>query len=224
MNRILRTAASAVLAMCVIAPVDAVVIAPDFSKAAGSQWKLYNVDLESVDMAGRKVAHLVAQGDSGNGIAGLALTGVSSFTTGSVEIDLKGKNVKLKSFLGVAFNVIDDKTFEAIYFRPFNFKATDEFRDRAVQYIAWPDNIWEKLRKSQPGKFEAAITPVPDPHEWFHARIEIGETRVQVYVNGSKTPCLSVDRLATAQIGRPVALWVDVSDGFYANMIITPSK
>jgi hypothetical protein len=81
------------------------------------------------------------------------------FETGVIELELKGKSVRGRSFLGVAFNVIDDKTFEAVYFRPFNFKAEGEFRDRAVQYISWPANTWENLRKHRTGQFENAVSP-----------------------------------------------------------------
>src|SRR5512144_1308061 len=55
---------------------------------------------------------------------------------GTIEVDLRGKDVLQQSFLGVAFHGVDDKTFDAIYFRPFNFKADDAARrSHAVQYV-----------------------------------------------------------------------------------------
>jgi len=89
--------------------------------------------------------------------------------------------------------VVDEKTFEAVYFRPFNFKADGDFKRRAVQYIAWPDNTWNKLRKDKPGKFEGPISPVPDPDGWFRVRVEVVEKQVHVFVNNVKGPCLTVD-------------------------------
>ncbi|MCR6638917.1 MAG: hypothetical protein NVV82_08005 [Sporocytophaga sp.] len=69
------------------------------------------------------------------------------FSKGTIELDLKGKDVFQKSFIGVAFHGVDNKTFDGIYFRPFNFKATDSIRHtHAVQYINHPDFPWKKLR------------------------------------------------------------------------------
>ena len=135
----------------------------------GKSWEVLHADAESMEVDGKRVVRLIAEGDSANGIVGLALLRDSDFSTGTIEIDLKGKNVRQQSFLGVAFNVVDEKTFEAVYFRPFNFKAEEPRRNRAVQYIAWPTNTWEHLRESAPGQFENSVSPVPDPDNWFHA-------------------------------------------------------
>lgn len=201
------------------------VVTPDLSKSAdGASWKLYNVSARPVKADDKVALRLRAKGDVASGIAGLALPTGVKLTTGTIEVELKGKNVRQESFLGVAFNVVDEKTFEAVYFRPFNFKAADEFKGRAVQYIAWPAYTWEKLRASQPGKFEASISPVPDPDGWFRARIEVGEKQVRVYVNGAQKPCLTVNRLVKGGGGRQVGLFVEVSDGLYANFRIRPAK
>jgi hypothetical protein len=115
-------------------------ITPDLSKIGDeSSWKISNAFAEVVPVEGKKAARLKAKGDSAQGIVGLALPRGVEFATGTIEIDLKGKRVR-PSFVGVAFNVADEKTFEAVYFRPFNFKAEDEFQGRAIQYIAWPEH------------------------------------------------------------------------------------
>ncbi len=38
---------------------------------------------------------------------------------------MRGKNVFQKSFIGIAFHGQDDKTYDAVYCRPFNFIAKD---------------------------------------------------------------------------------------------------
>ncbi len=201
------------------------VITPELGKIVdGKSWKVYHATPKVLDLEGRQAVRLKAKGDSAQGIIGLAIVEGSELTTGTIEIDLKGKNVRQESFLGVAFNVVDEKTFEAVYFRPFNFKAEGDFKGRAVQYVAWPVNTWEKLRETQPGKFEAPINPAPDPDGWFHARIEVGEKQVRVFVEQAKEPSLTVNRLAEGGKGRPVGLFVDVSDGLYANFRITPAQ
>jgi hypothetical protein len=201
------------------------VVTPDVGTlAAGKGWTVHHATAEAAEAGGRRAVRLTAGGDSANGTVGLALADGVEFATGTIEVDLKGKNVRGRSFLGVAFGVAGEKTFEAVYFRPFNFRAEGEFKGRAVQYVAWPEHTWEKLRKGRPGKFEAAVSPVPDPDGWFRARVEVGEKEVRVYVDGAKEACLTVERLAGAGRGRRVGLFVDSADGLYADLKITPAK
>jgi hypothetical protein len=201
------------------------VITPELGKITdGKSWTIYHATPEVKNVDGKQAVHLISKGDSANGIVGLALANGVEFTTGTIEIDLKGKNVRQESFLGVTFNVVGEKNFEAVYFRPFNFKAEGEFKGRAVQYIAWPENIWEKLRANHPGKYEAPIHPVPNPDGWFHARIEVGEKQVRVFVDQAKEPSLTVGRLAENGKGKRIGLFVDTADGYYANFKIMPAK
>jgi hypothetical protein len=126
--------------------------------------------------------------------------------------------------VGVAFGAADGKTFEAVYFRPFNFLRDDKsFRVRAVRYVAWPDHTWEKLRKGKPGVFESAVQPVPDPAGWFHARVEVTKQKVRGWVDDAKEPCLAVDRLGGRERGM-VGLWVDSQEGAFRNLKILPAK
>jgi len=48
-----------------------------------------------------------------------------NFSTGTIEVDLRGKDIPQRSFLGIAFHGVDTVTYDAIYFRPFNFQSTD---------------------------------------------------------------------------------------------------
>ena len=119
---------------------------------------------------------------------------------------------------------MDGNTYEAIYFRPFNFmREGNVFRQHAVQYVAWPEHTWEKLRKGKPGVYESAIKPVPDPSGWFHARIEVAKQKVSVWVDEGKEPCLVVDRLASREKGK-VGLWVDSKEGSFRNLKIVVAK
>ncbi len=97
--------------------------------------------------------------------------------------------------VGVAFGVAGANRYESVYFRPFRFRSADAVeRSHAVQYIAWPEHTWEALRARSPGAYEAAITPVPDPAGWFHARIEVGRATVKVFVDGAAQPAHSAHR------------------------------
>ncbi len=80
------------------------------------------------------------------------------FSNGAIKFDVKGKNVVQQSFVGFAFHRQDEKTYDAIYFRPFNFTSTDTARRlRSVQYISMPGYSWEKLRETFPGKYENKV-------------------------------------------------------------------
>ncbi len=200
-------------------------VTPDLGAVTDAKsWKIFHATAETMETDGKRAARLVAEGDSANGLVGLALPMSVGFRTGTIEIDLKGKNVRQRSFLGVAFNVADERTFEAIYFRPFNFKAEEPMRGRSVQYVAWPANTWEHLRKTAPGRFENPVRPVPDPDSWFHARIEVTEKQVRVFVDNASEPTLVVSRLLPVGQLRPAGLFVDSAEGLYANLRITPDK
>lgn len=202
------------------------VIAPDLSQINDRKvWTLINADCESVMEDGKRVVRLGPKGTPTTASnIGLALVDGVEFAEGTLEIDLKGKGTEERIFLGLAFNVKDGKTFEAVYFRPFNFKKDDEpYRSRAVQYVAWPEHTWEKLRAEKPGVYEAAVKPIPDPSGWFHARIEVGRKNVKVWLDGGKEPCLVVDRLAGHGKGK-VGLWVDSREGTFSNLKIVPAS
>ncbi len=152
----------------------------------------------------------------------LWLSGVT-FKEGIIDIDLKGRNRPQESFLGIAFHGTDTITFEAIYFRPFNFRATDTLKKKhAVEYISEPDFPWEKLRAEHPGIYENAVYPAPQPEEWFHATIVVDQDWIRVYVNHSSAISLKVKRLSNITDGK-IGLWTwhDALSGDFANLTIT---
>jgi len=143
------------------------------------------------------------------------------FSNGSIEVDIKGSDELQQSFVGIAFHGMDNKTFDAIYFRPFNFQAEDPVRKiHAVQYVSMPDNSWEILRENFNGKYEKAVNPAPDPNEWFHVKITIRSPLITVFVNGNQTACLTVEKLNNRASGK-IGLWVgNNSAGDFANLQI----
>jgi glyoxylase-like metal-dependent hydrolase (beta-lactamase superfamily II) len=195
-------------------------ITPDLARLTdGKSAQIFNRSLAVGAEGGRTVARLDARaGDGGVLLNGMLLG------EGVIEVDFKGKDVAQQSFLGIAFHVVDWTTLDAVYFRPFNFRAgTAEQRAHAVQYVSHPANTWQRLRTERPGLFEQAIEPPPDPNAWFHARIVLAGGRVDVFVNGAGKPSLSVEDLGAAKSGG-VALWVgNGSDGAFANLKITPT-
>jgi hypothetical protein len=148
------------------------------------------------------------------------------FTNGVIEFDALGQSAPQGSnFLGIAFRVVDEKTHDAVYFRPFNFRAEDPQRKiHAVQYISHPTYRWQVLRKDKPEQYEKPIVPAPDGDGWFHARIVVQKPKVSVYVNDAKEPSLVVDELSDRK-GGGIGLWVGPGMGGYiANLKITPAR
>jgi hypothetical protein len=187
----------------------------------------YDLSTAKLSVSNRELTPFVA-GDKkairfsereGDGVAWL--DGVN-FSNGTIEIDIKGKDVLQQSFVGVAFHGVDEKTLDAVYFRPFNFRTTDSVRHiHAVQYISHPTYTWDKLRSEQNGKYEKAISPAPDPSEWFHAKIVVDFPFVRVYVNNNQMPSLEVQLLNDRKDGK-MGLWVgNNSGGEFANLKIT---
>jgi hypothetical protein len=154
----------------------------------------------------------------GQGIAWLEAV---QFAKGVLEFDVRGKDVFQQSFVGIAFHGADDETYEAVYFRPFNFKSPDSVRSsHSVQYISHPTYTWQKLRSESPGRYEKSVRPVPDPNDWFRARVVVSDSTVTVYVVDSKEPSLVVRSLSDRKSGR-VGLWVgNGSGGDFANLRI----
>lgn len=52
---------------------------------------------------------------------GLLWLNGSRFGNGTLEFEVKGTAVQVQSFVEMAFYSPDNTTFEAVYFRPFNF-------------------------------------------------------------------------------------------------------
>lgn len=146
------------------------------------------------------------------------------FADGTIEFDVKGKDVQGSSFVGIAFHGVDGTSYDGIYFRPFNFKTDDKARVvRAVQYISHPAHPWQKLRADTPNKYEKPVNPVPDPNGWFHARVVVASPKVSVFVGDGQEPCLVVDQLSDRKKGL-IGIWVGhTSGGDFANFTITPA-
>ncbi|HEY4249406.1 MAG TPA: hypothetical protein VGM64_21470 [Lacunisphaera sp.] len=142
-----------------------------------------------------------------------------TFHNGTIEADLVGPlDPPGRTFVGIAFRLDPDnpKRHELIYFRPFN--SGTERRAHTVQYVA-TDTIydWPYLRKNFPGVYEASAA-IAD-NVWFHVRLEIDGTTVQVFVNDGPQPVLVVKDLKLGDRAGPVGFWG--YPGAFANLKVT---
>jgi hypothetical protein len=183
--------------------------------------KLRAVNREVTPLQGdRKGVHLSEK--EGNGVAWVEGT---DFAQGAIEVDIRGRDVMQRSFVGVAFHGKNDNSYEAVYLRPFNFRATDPTRHQhAVQYISLPEFDWPKLRQEFPEEFENPVDASVSPTDWVQLRVVVDARRVQIYVGGVKSSTLEVRKLGSYERGA-VGLWVgNGSDGDFSNLRITPAK
>lgn len=186
-------------------------------KQTEKDFTVYNRDLTFKTEGTSQVTYL----DDRDGVGLAWLKGVK-FTNGSIEVDIKGRDMLQRSFLGIAFHGVNDTTYEAIYFRPFNFGVSDPERTvHNVQYIDLPKYDWETLRNTHHNQYEKGIVPPPAKTQWFHARIEVHGDTISVFVNGGSTPSLSV-KLITHPGGTMIGYWAGTtSDGSWKNLKIT---
>jgi hypothetical protein len=172
-------------------------------------------------VADRPGAVRVSAGD-GPGVVWIEGT---DFGLGTVELDVRGKDAPNESFLGVAFHRADDATYEDVYLRPFNFRATDPARHQhAIQYESMPRNPWMVLRQTSPEEFENPVDASIDPNNWVSLRLVIDAGRIRAFAGSASVPALEVRRLSQANQGQ-VGLWVgNTSDGDFANLRLTTAK
>lgn len=181
-----------------------------------SLWQIYDRDLQftAKDTMGFAPSDSIGQWVLKN----------EELSLSTIEFDVKGVNSMNNNFVGFAFNMQDLRTFETIYFRPFNFYNPDTVRrPRSVQYMVLPDYPWDKLRAEHPGKYENQILQAPDPDQWFHVKITINLPEIKVFVNNNPTPSLVVNSLSKHTKGK-IGFWVQGnSRGSFANLVITPA-
>jgi hypothetical protein len=149
------------------------------------------------------------------------------FRTGTIEVSvwsrLNGKtDFPARAFAGLAFHVADDpRTFASAYLRPLNGAGLNPPAPRhlrAVQYFAYPDWPFDRLREAYPdGRYES--TADIEPSRWISLRVDVEEDRVRVTVDGREVLEVTAP-LAPARSGR-VGLFVDIgTEAFFADLIV----
>jgi hypothetical protein len=206
---------SCFLVICIALTTRAQTVEPDVQDAG--KWIAINRNIEAVTDGDKKAIRLNEAPNEG-----FLILKDARFDNGTIEFDVKGKNVPQQSFVGIAFHMADAKTYDAVYFRPFNFRNEDTpRRSRSIQYVSMPHHPWEKLREKFPGKYEKEVRPVPDGDAWFHVKLVVHGKNVSAYVNDAKEASLQIEKLTNKTSGS-IAFWVgNNSGGSFANITIT---
>jgi hypothetical protein len=127
-----------------------------------------------------------------------------------------------QGFIGLAFRVSENNTvYESIYLRPKVGRSENQIaRNHAIQYYAYPDFKFEKLRKEEfKGQYETYADV--DINEWITMRIEIKDKKAKLYINNQKYPSFIVAEMLSSSKSGSIGLWVDIgTEGYFKDLKI----
>ena len=124
-----------------------------------------------------------------------------------------------QGFIGVAFRINEfDSEYESIYLRPRVGRSDNQLaRNHTVQYYAYPDYKFDRLRKDSPGMYETTA-PV-DINEWITMRIEVTGEKAYLYINDTKYSTFVVEKMKGKTTHGSIALWVDIGTiGYFKDL------
>lgn len=149
------------------------------------------------------------------------------FENGTIEVKVLSRLLKTapdyaRGFIGLAYRINDDNTaYESIYVRPTNGRADNQFRrNHTVQYYAYPDYKFDRLRKESNGEFETYADL--GLNEWIAIRIEVKGKEAKLYLNNQKSASFVVSEMKGSTAKGGVGLWVDIgTEGYFKDLKIT---
>lgn len=152
----------------------------------------------------------------------------TDFKNGTIEVKILSKLLNnapefARGFIGIAYRITQDNaTYESIYIRPTNGRSEDQVRrNHSIQYYAYPDWKFDRLRKEAAEAFEAYADM--QPNKWITIRIEVKENIAKLFLDKNKQPSLFVNtpKDVIAKSGG-IGLWVDIgTEGFFTDLKIT---
>ncbi len=189
------------------------------AQAPPGGWRLFSRTIEVQGESGREYLAIVGEPDT----VGLAWSPALAFTDGDIEFDVRGRDIPGHSFVGIAFHITSDTSFDAVYLRPFNFQAADSARRaHSVQFISSPAYPWDRLRAEQPGIFEKAVTASLDPAGWIHVRVQVRGPAIEVYLGRAEVPVLSIVNPSSHRSGGVGYFVHGTSVGDFRDLVIRP--
>ena len=127
-----------------------------------------------------------------------------------------------QGFIGLAFRISEqDSAYESIYLRPKVARSENQFgRNHVVQYYAYPNYKFDRLRKESPGLYETYADVGLD--EWITFRVELDGGKARLYINNQKYPSFIVEKMKASTTNGSVALWVDIGTvGYFKDLKVT---
>ena len=184
-----------------------------------------NVTIAQTAFKGRTAIQVLAAPGAANASSYAVVKDVS-FLDGTIEVDVAGQPAAgagegARGFIGIAFRLQGDGTYEYIYLRPTNGRADDQVRrNHSTQYSSHPSFDFAKSRQEAPEKYESYVDL--EPGVWTKFKIEVEGRKARLYVHGAAQPCLIVNDLKLEPRAGSVALWVGPgTEGYFSNLKIT---
>lgn len=199
--------------------------------------QLCSVSAVPVEMAGRKALRLSLSDAAAGGTPGTDYIDMptflvlpAAFQNGTISVDLLSRLRAdapdyARAFAGLAYRIHDEfERFEAIYLRALNGRGLNPPppRDRrAIQYFAYPDWKFDRLREAfADGRYEAGADVAPD--RWISLVLKIEDSGATVMIDGQVVMTIP-QTMAKPAIGA-VGLWVDIgTEAFFSNLVLDPA-
>ncbi|HLP94147.1 MAG TPA: alpha/beta hydrolase [Saprospiraceae bacterium] len=154
-----------------------------------------------------------------------------AFENGTIEVKVLSRIQNpspfefARGFIGVAYRIDNnDSAFDAFYLRPANGRSElQKMRNHAVQYFAYPDFKFERLRKEFPETYETSA-PV-NINEWITLRIEVKGERAELYINNAPYSTMVIPKMLGKTAMGSIGLWVDIgTEGYFKDLKIIPGE
>jgi hypothetical protein len=136
------------------------------------------------------------------------------FGDGTIEVDVASDLAPdapgyARGFVGLAFRIDAAGRFESIYLRPTNSQADDQVRrNHSIQYAAYPDYRFDRLRREEPEKYETYADIATG--RWIHMRLVVTGSKATLYLDDKVSPAFLVQdlKLWPGQRGG-VGVWIE---------------
>ena len=125
-----------------------------------------NVSIAQTNYQGRSAIQVIASPESPNATSYAVIKGVL-FRDGTIEVDLAGQPAAgagggARGFIGIAFRLEGDGSYEYIYLRPTNGRADDQIRrNHSTQYSSHPNFDFARSQLEAPEKYESYVDLQP---------------------------------------------------------------
>ncbi len=181
-----------------------------------------NVSIVQTNYKGSSAVQVM---DKPGSMTAYAVVKGASFRDGTIEVDLAGQPAAgagegARGFIGIAFRLHSDGSYEYIYLRPTNGRADDQVRrNHSTQYSSYPDFDFARSRLDSPGKYESYVDL--QPGVWTKYKIEVEGRKARLYINGAEQPCLIVNDMKLEPREGGVAFGVGPgTEGYFSNLKI----
>jgi hypothetical protein len=203
-------------------------LAQNVVKMSPQNLEANQVHLAFVKMEGQEVVKVEADTTiKGTDEATIVKIKDIDFKNGVVEVKVLSRLITnapafARGFIGIAFRIgKKNEQFESIYIRPTNGRADDQIRrNHSIQYFAFPDYRFDKLRKTEPEKYESYADM--GLNEWITMRIEVKDAKAKLFLNNLKQPSLIVNDLKLgAETAGSIGLWVgNWTEGYFKDLMV----